>query len=88
MLRKRKGAHGAFNWGPPGGHLEFGERVEECAKRERLEETGMIAPSCILDRWIENNMEKEGKHYISLFVLVHQFEGKPKLLTSVLGSFL
>jgi 8-oxo-dGTP pyrophosphatase MutT (NUDIX family) len=29
-------------WGPPGGATEPGERVEEAAKRETLEETGLI----------------------------------------------
>ncbi len=28
-------------WGPPGGATELGERVEEAAKRETLEETGL-----------------------------------------------
>jgi 8-oxo-dGTP pyrophosphatase MutT (NUDIX family) len=28
-------------WGPPGGSTEPGERVEEAAKRETLEETGL-----------------------------------------------
>lgn len=29
-------------WGPPGGATEPGERVEDAAKRETLEETGLI----------------------------------------------
>lgn len=29
-------------WGPPGGSTEPGERVEEAARRETLEETGLI----------------------------------------------
>ncbi len=28
-------------WGPPGGSVELGEEVEEAAKRETLEETGL-----------------------------------------------
>ena len=41
LLGKRKGAHGEATWCFPGGHLEFREKLEDCAKRETLEETGV-----------------------------------------------
>lgn len=80
LLGLRKGSHGAFTWAPPGGHLEFAEGVEECAKRELLEETGLRAVSCTLGSWVENVMENGKKHYITLFVIVNQFEGEVQLL--------
>ena len=80
LLGQRKGSHGASTWAPPGGHLEFGEGVEECAKRELLEETGLKAISCSLGPWVENIMENGKKHYITVFVMVHQFEGELQLL--------
>lgn len=80
LLGLRKGAHGASTWAPPGGHLEFAESVEECAKRELLEETGLTAISCALGPWMENVMENGKKHYITLLVTVDRFEGELQLL--------
>ena len=41
FLAQRKGAHGEATWGSAGGHLEFGETLEQCARREALEELGV-----------------------------------------------
>jgi 8-oxo-dGTP diphosphatase len=65
LLGRRRSAHEAGAWAPCGGHLEYGETVEECAKRELAEETGLEAHSLKLGPWIDNIME--GKHYISPF---------------------
>jgi 8-oxo-dGTP diphosphatase len=74
LLGKRKGSHGAGDWSFPGGHLEFGEEVEDCAKRELEEETGLQALSLSLGPWTNNRM-KEKKHYVTLFVFVKRFSG-------------
>ena len=80
LLGLRKGSHGAQTWAPAGGHLEFGETVEECARRELLEETGVTAISCRLGPWVENVLDNGTKHYITLFVIVDQYEGELQLL--------
>lgn len=41
LLAERKGSHGENTWASAGGHLEFGETLEECARREALEEFGI-----------------------------------------------
>jgi len=79
LLGKRKGAHGGGSWAPPGGHLEFGESLEACAARELEEEAGLKALSFQTGPWT-NDIFENGKHYLTLFVFVHEFEGEPKLL--------
>ncbi|MEK6901677.1 MAG: NUDIX domain-containing protein, partial [Nanoarchaeota archaeon] len=65
LLGKRKNAHGEGTWCPPGGHLEFGESFEDCARRETFEETGISIKNI---RFITatNDIFSEEKHYITL----------------------
>jgi 8-oxo-dGTP diphosphatase len=80
LLGQRLQSHGEGLWAPPGGHLEFGESVKDCATRELLEETGLTPLSLRLGPWVENVMEQGEKHYITLFVFIDHFVGEPKLL--------
>ena len=75
LMGKRKGSHSAGTWAFPGGHLEFGESVEECAKRELLEETGLQAKNVRRSLWTNDVMDGK-KHYVTLFMIVDEFEGK------------
>ena len=79
LLGKRKGSHGAGEWALAGGHLEFGETVEDCARRELAEETGLKAAGVRHGPWTSNVMAGD-KHYITLFAFVDYFEGEPALL--------
>jgi 8-oxo-dGTP diphosphatase len=70
LLGKRIDGHGKASWGPPGGHLEFGETPEQCAIREAQEETGLhvIEPEFLA---LTNDVfEQETKHYVSIFMKV------------------
>lgn len=80
LLGKRKNAHGDGTWNFPGGHLEFGESVEICAKREVLEETGMKIKNLKLGPFTNDIFKKDGKHYITLFVIAKYASGKPQVL--------
>ena len=79
LLGKRNGSHGADTWALPGGHLEFGETVEQCAAREVLEETGLFIQSATLGPYTNDVFVSEGKHYITLFVLAQSVSGEPQL---------
>ncbi len=66
LLGKRKGSIGEGNWAIPGGHLEFGEGLKDCAAREVFEESGIKIENCELS-CVENHFIKnENKHYVSL----------------------
>lgn len=78
LLGKRKGKHGSGTWQLPGGRLEFGETPEECALRELKEETGLIGKNPKKGTWVNSFFEKESIHFISLFFIVHEFEGTPE----------
>lgn len=75
LLGKRKGAHGASKWATPGGHLEYGESIEECAKRELFEETNLIGTSFSLGPYTSDLIPPNGKHYVTIFVFITDFEG-------------
>lgn len=68
LLLKRKGSHGEGTWAPPGGHLEFGESLEECAARETLEETGVVVGSAQFVAITNDVFEAEQKHYVTIWV--------------------
>ncbi len=68
LLGKRKGAHGAGGWQFPGGHLEFNESIETCAKREVFEETGLQIKDIRFGPYTNDIFTNEGKHYVTLFV--------------------
>lgn len=81
LMGKRKGSHGAGTYSVPGGHLEFGETVGTCAKREVLEETGIVINDPIYQAGFTNDhFKEEGKHYATLFVASRYNEGEAQNL--------
>ncbi len=78
LLGRRQGSHGEGEYAWPGGHLEFGETIEECIAREISEETGLtvrpVRPVSL------SNVIKYGRHYIDIQYLVEHVCGEPQVL--------
>ncbi len=80
LLGKRIGSHGAGTWAFPGGHLEFGESIEACARREVLEETGLSLGAVKPGPYTNDFMASEGKHYVTCYVQALALPGEPQVL--------
>ena len=77
LVGKRLRSHGTGTWQFPGGHLEFEESVEACAKREVYEETGLRIENIRLGPYTNDIFEQERKHYVTLFVLADCGDQEP-----------
>lgn len=75
LLGKRKSGHGSGAWSFPGGHLEFGEEVDACAKRETLEETGALISIVSHGPFTNDVFHGERRHYVTLFVVADYVSG-------------
>lgn len=79
LLLKRKSPHGQGTWSSPGGHLEFGETLEQCAARETFEETSIILRDVRFSGVTNDFFEAENKHYITIWMECSKFEGEAKI---------
>lgn len=78
ILIKRQGSHGAGEWALPGGHLEFGESVENCARREVFEELGVELEDVETYPIFTEDFYPD-RHYITLYVFGYT-KDTPKIM--------
>lgn len=77
LLGKRKHAHGDGTWAFPGGHLEYCETIEECARREVLEECGLQIEGLHPLAFTNDIFDETGRHYVTLFMRADCRSGHP-----------
>lgn len=85
LLGLRQGSHGEHTYGWLGGHLEFGEMMEDCAKRKVYEESGIILEE--LELLCISNVIDYGKHYLDIEFVSTKFLGEPRILKSEIISW-
>ena len=68
LLGRRISSHSENSWQFPGGHLEFGETVEHCARKEVMEEAGISIRDIRPGGYTNDVFIEAGKHYVTLFV--------------------
>ena len=79
LMGKRLGSHGEGQYSFAGGHMEYMESFEDCARREVLEETGIEIKN-IRFLMVANVKQYDLKHYVHLTLLADWKNGDPEVL--------
>ncbi len=93
LLVQRAKPPGVGKWGFPGGHLEMGETIKDCAIRELHEETGIEADAVrvltAFDFITRDDAGQPTRHYTLIAILCDWRAGEGELLqdASALGWF-
>jgi len=77
---KRTSELGKGTWCFLGGHLEFGEEINECARREVREEAGVEITNLRPGPVTNDVFHDSGKHYVTIYVISDLESGVPSLV--------
>ncbi|MDP2631484.1 MAG: NUDIX domain-containing protein [Candidatus Uhrbacteria bacterium] len=75
LFGKRIGAGGG-KWSTPGGHLEWFESFEQCARRETMEEAGVEIDNIRHVHTTNDCGHEEGVHYITVWMVADWKSGE------------
>src|SRR3989344_8223566 len=79
LVSRRKTSHGAGSFSFTGGHLEYMESFEECAKRETREECGIEIKN-VKFLFLSNLKRYAPKHYVHIQLITDWKSGEPRVL--------
>ena len=79
LLGKRTSVLGLGEYSIPGGHMEYNESFEECARREVKEETGLEVDN-VRFLTLSNNKKYLPKHYVEIQFAADWKSGEPQTL--------
>jgi 8-oxo-dGTP diphosphatase len=80
LLGKRRNCYGEGTWALPGGHLEQGESIRECARRELKEELDIEGLEFRLIS-VADSINERG-HYVHISFLLEKFLGEIRNMES------
>ncbi|MFH1978348.1 MAG: NUDIX hydrolase [Candidatus Aenigmatarchaeota archaeon] len=80
LLLRRTNSHGEGTWNFPGGHLEFNESLEDCSKRETLEESDITIKNIKFASLTNDVFKEKKKHYITIFMISDWKSGEAKIM--------
>lgn len=80
LLGKRKKSHGEGEYAFPGGHLEYMESFEDCARRETKEECGIEIKNVRFQFLLNMTKYAPKHHYVHIGLLADWKNGEPRVL--------
>jgi 8-oxo-dGTP diphosphatase len=81
LLGYRLSKLGKDTWGLPGGKLDFGEDLKECAKRELKEETNLdVEIEDMYLKGVTNAIFDNETHYITVIYETERYSGELKVM--------
>lgn len=80
LLGKRIGTkHGSGEYSSPGGHLDYMESIDDCAKREVLEECGVTIKN-LKFLHVANQLDYLPHHFVNISFTADWESGEPQVL--------